>query len=171
MRHDSTLSARPPINEQTPIDGPSARPDESFEPQAIWMGMRLLRLAGGDWPAGERFLPRQVLLQVAEAYDGEHPEALRALCQGFYLMAHRHYEPALREFEQVLGADASPTLQRIGELALEGHAFCLHRLDRPDEAGAELLYLLLGKLSQNDRRNEAELTAEIASLVRLLAEM
>ena len=169
MRHDSTLSARPQLDDQTPTDGPSARPDESFEPQAIWMGMRLLGLAGGDWPAGERFLPRQVLLQVADAYDGDHPEPLRALCQGFYLMAHLHYEPALREFEQVLGADASPTLQRIGELALEGHAFCLQQLDRHEEAGAELLYLLLGKLTQNDRRDEAEWTAEIASLVRLLA--
>ena len=40
-----------------------------------------------------------------------------------------------------------------------------------EEAGAELLYLLLGKLSQDDRRDEAELTAEIASLVRLLADI
>ena len=156
------------MNRHDTMANPSGRPSEPFEPEAVWIGMRLLRLVGGTWPEGDRFLPRQILLEVADAYQGDNPDKLRALCQGFYLMAHRHYEAALREFEEVLSGSPSARFVRFGELALEAHAFCLQQLDRDDEAVAELLYLMVGKLSRSDERDDVEHAAELTGVVRML---
>ncbi len=142
----------------------SSAPASALDAELRRIALTLLALLDQRPPSAGTRSPRQIILYLANRYEGSEPVKFDHLCRGLYLMAEGHFREALNEFDQVLEGQVDPDFEIVREVTLETHAYCLQQLDYDDAALEQFARLMCQKFEETRASGNVDHVARLLGL-------